>query len=112
MSRTHSAAAMSTSSHSASSDRMVKTDHISVRPPELGPGEVHFQFEQQQKRIGGALGVSVASHAAFALAILLFIRFAPERVTSAILPDRLPDDIVWLSQPGPGGGGGGGNKMP
>ena len=78
----------------------------------MGPGEVHFQFEQQQKRIGGALGVSVASHVAFALAILLFIRYAPERVTSAILPDRLPDDIVWLSQPGPGGGGGGGNKMP
>lgn len=90
----------------------MKTDHISVRPVELGPREVHFQFEQQQKRIGGALGVSVASHAAFLVAILLFIRFAPERVTSAILPDRLPDDIVWLSQPGPGGGGGGGNKMP
>jgi TonB family protein len=101
-----------TSSQPVSSDPTVKTDHITVRPVELGPREVHFQFEQQQKRIGGALGVSIATHAAFALVILLFIRFAPERVTSAILPDRLPDDIVWLSQPGPGGGGGGGNKMP
>jgi periplasmic protein TonB len=112
MSRTDSAALMSTSSQSASPDQMVKTDHLSVRPTTAGPAEVHFQFEQQQKRIGGALGVSMASHAAFALAILLFIRFVPERVQSAVLPDRLPDDIVWLSQPGPGGGGGGGNKSP
>jgi protein TonB len=34
-------------------------------------------------------------------------------VYQAVLPDRLSDQIVWLSQPGPGGGGGGGgNKMP
>jgi TonB family protein len=36
----------------------------------------------------------------------------PKKVYQAVLPDRLADDIVWLTQPGPGGGGGGGNKMP
>ena len=36
----------------------------------------------------------------------------PKKVYQAVLPDRLADDIIWLSQPGPGGGGGGGNKMP
>src|SRR5690348_7811524 len=98
MSRSHSAAVMTTSPSTAP-DQAIKTDHLSVRPSGLGPAEVHFQFEQQQKRIGGALGVSVLSHAGVLLAILLFIRFAPERVTSAILPDRLPNDIVWLTQP-------------
>lgn len=107
----HSAAVMPTPSQPSSPQRTPKTDRITVRA-DSGPAEVHFQFEQQHQRIGGALGVSVATHAAFLLAILLFIRFAPEGVTSAILPDRLPDDIVWLSQPGPGGGGGGGNQMP
>jgi len=101
-----------TTSPSAISDSALKTDHISVLPAGIAAPEVHFQFEQQQKRIGGALSVSVLSHVAFLMAFLLFIRFAPERVTTAILPDHLPDQIVWLSQPGPGGGGGGGNKSP
>jgi len=74
--------------------------------------EVRFQFEQQQQRLGGALGASILSHVAFVLAFLLFLRVAPERVTSAILPDDLPDEIVWLVEPGPGGGGGGGNQQP
>jgi len=103
---------MPTPHQPAPSNRTPESDHLSVRPSDAGPPEVHFLFEQQQKRMGSAIGVSVATHAAFLLAILLFIRFAPERVTSAILPDHLPNEIVWLSQPGPGGGGGGGNKSP
>ncbi len=90
----------------------VPTEHISVRPPGSGPVEVHFQFERQEKRLGGAIGVSILSHAAFLAAFLLFLRFAPESVTTAILPDNLPSEIVWLVEPGPGGGGGGGNKSP
>ena len=44
---------------------------------------------------------------------LLVVHLAPEPVRQAILPDRLPNEIVWLAEPGPGGGGGGGgNKMP
>lgn len=88
------------------------SEHISVRPPGTGPVEVRFQFEQQQQRLGGALGASIVSHVAFALLFLLFLRLAPEGVTEAILPDNLPSEIVWLVDPGPGGGGGGGNQAP
>ena len=111
MSQANSAAVMP-STEGNPPERAPVTDHLSVRPANAGPREVHFQFEQQQQRMGGALGVSVLSHAAFIVAIFLFIRFVPEPVRTAILPDRLNDDIVWLTQPGPGGGGGGGNKSP
>jgi len=76
------------------------------------PHEVHFLFEEQKnKRLGGAVGVSLLSHGAFVLLILLIVRLLPESVTSAILPDRLPREIVWLAEPGAGGGGGGGGNQ-
>lgn len=85
--------------------------HISLgvveRPPEL-----RFLFEEQEKqRLGGAFGVSVLSHAAFILLALLVVRLLPDSVTEAILPDRLPREIVWLAEPGAGGGGGGGGNQ-
>lgn len=85
--------------------------HLTVRPQGLGPAEVHFSFERQDKRMGGALGASVLSHVAFVVLCVIVARFAPEPVRQAILPDRLPDDIVWLASPGPGGGGGGGGNQ-
>jgi protein TonB len=89
-----------------------KSDHLHVRPEGIGPAEVHFMFEMQQKRIGNALGLSIGSHVAAALLLFLIARMLPEKVYESVLPDRLPD-IVWLAQPGPGGGGGGGgNKSP
>jgi protein TonB len=90
------------------------SDHLTVLPAGLiGPAEVHFQFEQQQKRIGGALGLSIVTHLLAILLIVLIIKLLPKPVVQAILPDRLSDQIVWLSEPGPGGGGGGGgNKTP
>ncbi|MEQ1757463.1 MAG: TonB family protein [Vicinamibacterales bacterium] len=103
---------MPASRTSSSSEQPSASEHISVRPVGDGPAEVHFLFEQQQKRMGGALGASIMAHVAFLLAVLLFLRVAPESVTNAILPDDLPKEIVWLVQPGPGGGGGGGNKSP
>jgi protein TonB len=82
-----------------------------VRPG--GPAEIHFLFEQQQKRIGGALGASVLSHIGAVLLFFLITSLLPDGAVQSILPDRLPDNIVWLTEPGPGGGGGGGgNKMP
>jgi periplasmic protein TonB len=85
------------------------SDHLSVRVG--GPPEVHFLFEQQEKRLGGALGASILSHVAFiALAFLIF-KLVPESVTEAILPDSLPRQIVWLAEPGAGGGGGGGGNQ-
>jgi TonB family protein len=89
------------------------SDHLTVRPADVGPGEVHFLFEQQQKRIGNALGASVITHLALLALILLIGRLLPKQVYQAVPPDRLSDQIVWLSEPGPGGGGGGGgNKSP
>ena len=90
------------------------SDHLTVLPAGvIGPAEVHFQFEQQQKRIGGALGLSIVTHLLAILLIVLIIKLLPKPVVQAILPDRLSDQIVWLSEPGPGGGGGGGgNKTP
>ncbi len=90
------------------------TGHLTVLPEGyVGPPEIPFLFEQQQKRIGNALGVSVATHVGIFLLILLIGRLLPKQVYQSILPDRLPDQIVWLSEPGPGGGGGGGgNRTP
>lgn len=80
--------------------------HLTDRPVEL-----RFGFEQRQSSVG--VGASMAAHVAFALAILLAIRFAPAPSTLEILPDNPSRDIVWLDTPGPGGGGGGGgNKQP
>ena len=55
----------------------------------------------------------MAAHLAFALMVLIAIRFAPQPSPLELLPDAPAKEIVWLATPGPGGGGGGGgNKMP
>jgi protein TonB len=88
------------------------SEHLTVRPEGLGPADVSFLFQQQQQRIGNALGVSVAVHLGIVGALFLIARLVPDRVVQAVLPDTLPD-IVWLASPGPGGGGGGGgNRSP
>lgn len=75
------------------------------------PVELRFGFENRHSSVG--LGASMAAHIAFALAILLALRFAPQPSALELLPDNPIKDIVWLADPGPGGGGGGGgNKMP
>jgi len=103
---------MATPTSPGPSKTTVQSSHLHVSPEGIGPAEVHFMFEMQQKRIGGALGVSMASHAAVILLLVLISQLLPEKVYQAVLPERLPD-IVWLAQPGPGGGGGGGgNKNP
>jgi protein TonB len=101
---------MSTTSQQPTAKQAVRSDHLLLG---LGhPPEVHFQFEQQEKRLGGALGASVLSHVAFVALALLIVNLVPDRVGQAILPDRTNEEIVWLAEPGPGGGGGGGNSMP
>lgn len=85
--------------------------HLTVRP--AGVREVHFQFEDQERRIGGALGASVLSHLAFVMLALLIAKIVPEPIRQAMLPNGLPRQIVWLADPGAGGGGGGGgNERP
>lgn len=105
---------MSTTSQREPHGRLaLPSTHLTVRPEGDGPVEVRFLFDQpDSQRIGAELGAGLITHLVIIGVILLVWTLLPERVYKAILPDRLADDIVWLSLPGPGGGGGGGNKMP
>ena len=91
----------------------VESSHLTVRPDTDGPREVRFMFDQPDgARIGRSLGAGLLTELVVVGFVLLVMALLPKKVYQAVLPDRLADDIVWLSQPGPGGGGGGGNKMP
>jgi protein TonB len=109
MSQTH-AAVMSTSAITSTPNRAPKQGHLYVQAADH-PAEVHFLFEQPEKRLGGAIGASVLSHGAFLLIILLIVRLAPEPGSHAMLLERAPREIVWLADPGAGGGGGGGGNQ-
>jgi protein TonB len=86
--------------------------HLAVHL-DVHSADVPFLFEQQQKRMGPAVLASLGSHATVFLMAFLIVRSGGHKVVSApVLPESNPNQIVWLSQPGPGGGGGGGgNKM-
>jgi protein TonB len=91
----------------------LESSHLTVRPENDGPREVRFMFDQPDgQRIGRSLGAGLLTELVVIGLVLLVMSLLPKKVYQAVLPDRLADDIVWLSQPGPGGGGGGGNKMP
>jgi protein TonB len=109
MSQTHSAALMSMTGSQSTPER-APSGHLYVHAG-THPAEVHFLFESQEKRLGGALGASVLSHVAFVLLILLIMRIVPEPSRNAMLLDRTPHAIVWLAEPGLGGGGGGGGNQ-
>jgi TonB family protein len=90
-----------------------ESSHLTVRTDVDGPVEVRFMFDQPDRaRIGRSLGAGLVTELVVIGLVLLVMSLLPKKVYQAVLPDRLSDDIVWLSQPGPGGGGGGGNKMP
>jgi periplasmic protein TonB len=89
-----------------------RPSHLTVRPEGEG-ADVRSLFESDESRVGSTRVLSGAVVHAIALVLLVVIaRFLPEKVYETILPDKLSEDIVWLSDPGPGGGGGGGNKSP
>jgi len=89
------------------------SSHLTVRPENDGPREVRFMFDQPDgQRIGRSLGAGLLTELVVIGLVVLVMALMPKKVYQAVLPDRLAEDIVWLSQPGPGGGGGGGNKMP
>jgi periplasmic protein TonB len=86
--------------------------HLTVRPEGEG-ADVRTLFDTHDTRVGSARVLSgVVVHVAAVALLFLIAQFIPEEVYQAVIPDRLSQDIVWLSQPGPGGGGGGGNKAP
>lgn len=89
-----------------------RSSHLTVRPEGEG-ADLRTLFESEDSRIGGTRALSGVVVHIIAIALLLLIaQFVPEKVYETILPERLSEDIVWLSDPGPGGGGGGGNKSP
>lgn len=111
MSSSDTTAVMPSSTPVVPTDSTPGIGHLTVRPEGVGPAEVHFSFEHQEKRMGGAIGASVLTHGAFLLLFTIIASLMPEPVRQAFLPDRLPDEIVWLAEPGPGGGGGGGGNQ-
>jgi len=83
-----------------------------VRPEGEG-ADVRTLFDANESRVGSTRIFSGAVvHVIAIAALVVIVRFLPEKVYETVLPDRLSEDIVWLSDPGPGGGGGGGNKSP
>lgn len=112
MSQTHSAAVMSTTTEQPAARQAVSSDHLSVRPDDGHPTEIRFLFQQQEKRLSGALGASVITHVAFVALFFLVTSLLPDRTGTADLPDISSREIVWLAEAGPGGGGGGGNSRP
>jgi protein TonB len=103
---------MTTKQHGSSQRPSRQSAHLTVRPEGEG-ADVRALFETQDTQVSRTRVLSgVVVHIA-ALALLLVVaQFIPDAVYQAVIPDRLNDDIVWLSVPGPGGGGGGGNKSP
>jgi periplasmic protein TonB len=92
----------------------VNTDagHLTVHLDGVHAPELSFSFEHPQSRVG--VGASIATHILFFAVAIFIATYGPTPSTTApVAPDRLPANIVWLQEPGPGGGGGGGgNQMP
>jgi len=87
--------------------------HLSVHVDGDHPVEVPFLFDQEPKRLTTSFFAALGVDVAFA-ALLIWAGSIPTKPysTQALLPDAPNNQIVWLSQPGPGGGGGGGgNRM-
>lgn len=103
---------MTSSSTSAQGFASAAAGHVSLHLPDQHPPEVHFLFEQQSKRLGGAVGVSIATHIVVFVGLMIAAAILPASPIGSLQPNVIKD-IVWLARPGPGGGGGGGgNKSP
>src|SRR5439155_26159353 len=91
----------------------VSAGHLSVHIEGAHPVDVPFLFERPQEHVAPAAGASLVAHVVVITALFLLVKYAPHAETSvAILPEKPNDNIIWLSEPGPGGGGGGGgNRM-
>ena len=85
---------------------------MTIRPEGEG-ADVRTLFDSHDAQVSRTRVLSgVVVHLVAVALLFLIASIIPERVYDAVIPDRLSEDIVWLSVPGPGGGGGGGNKQP
>jgi periplasmic protein TonB len=87
--------------------------HLSVHVDGDHPVEVPFLFDQEPKRLTTSFFAALGVDVAFAV-LLVWASSIPAKPysTQALLPEAPSNQIIWLSQPGPGGGGGGGgNRM-
>jgi protein TonB len=86
--------------------------HLSVHVEGAHAPEVTFSFEKQSERLVPAFFTAFLVDIAVVGLFVLLSRFAPSiAITPAQLPEETSDQIVWLSEPGPGGGGGGGGNQ-
>jgi protein TonB len=81
---------------------------LTIRPQGEGHDVRGMFADQPTGRTRFISGTAV--HVAFLLLLVAAVSLIPDEVYQAVLPDRLPKDIVWIAQPGPGGGGGGSPK--
>lgn len=90
----------------------VSAGHLSVHVEGAHPPEVIFSFEKQSERLIPSFGVALLLQVAIVLLFIIIGRFAPPmQITPGVMPDTISNQMVWLSQPGPGGGGGGGGNQ-
>src|SRR5262245_44411338 len=83
---------------------------LSLRPEGEG-ADVRLLFHHQPTGSARVLS-GTAVHVLAIATLLLVARLLPDRFYEAVLPQDLPEKLVYLIQPGPGGGGGGGNRSP
>ena len=84
---------------------------LSLRPEGEG-ADVRQIFRGQAKTGSARVFSGTVVHVLAVAALLLAARLVPERVQTALLPQRMPVDLIYLPDPGPGGGGGGGDRSP
>jgi TonB family protein len=87
--------------------------HVSVRLQHMHPREIPFSFETQAPRMSRALGLSTVVHAVAVVAVAFIATHLPDPVALDLrqATEDIPiNQIIFLTQPGPGGGGGGGGN--
>ena len=86
------------------------TPFLSLRPEGEG-ADVRLLFHHQPTGSARVLS-GTAVHVVVIATLLLVAQLLPDKFYEAVLPQHLPENLVYLIQPGPGGGGGGGNRSP
>lgn len=84
---------------------------LSLRPAGEG-ADVRQIFSGQATTSRTRVLSGTVVHVLAVAVLLLAVRLIPDRIYKAVLPERLPIDLVYLPDPGPGGGGGGGDRSP